>query len=299
MPRKKSTAKVEDMTKMADKKAIAKAAKNADKLTQHLITIDTKYGDGLPYEQGRLINEVRFYLNHSAEAMLQAGRHLVVLKEHEPHGGFTKALEDIGLAPRAAQQMMQAAVKFTGSNAKALAHLGKVKMLELMIEDDEDLKELASGGTLAGLDLDEIDAMSTRELKAALRKSRKTHEADNTANEKLIEGKDKKLNKLSKRAKNWDSRVKEFNQETTNIASDVLEALSKLEALREVYLSEDFGDDNREQADNAMGCVYFNAIEQIGHKAAEVITACDHLFGHYANHSMTMVDYWEEKLDQE
>ncbi len=46
-----------------------------------------------------------------------------------------------------------------------------------MLEDDEDLVELADGGTIAGMNLDDIDRMTSRELKAALREARETNAA--------------------------------------------------------------------------------------------------------------------------
>jgi hypothetical protein len=141
-----------------------------------------RFGDGLPYDRTRLVNETRFYMAQSAEAMLEAGKRLIILKEIEGHGEFLKIIqEQLGLDPRIAQKMAQAAAKFLSpsllSNAKTFSHLGKSKLYDLMLEDDEELAALAEGGTLVGLTIDEIDRMSCRELRAALRDVREDYKA--------------------------------------------------------------------------------------------------------------------------
>lgn len=196
MARKTEQAPAEDMTTTADVEVIQQATDSQDALNKHLATIDATYGDGLPYDSQRVITETRFYMGASAEAMLEAGKRLILIKEHEQHGGFLSALDKIGLEPRTAQKMMQAAAKF--SNAPTMAHLGKTKMLELMAEADDDIQELADGGTLAGKTLDEIDRMTVRELKSALRQSREESAQNKETNETLLKKKDEKINELDK-----------------------------------------------------------------------------------------------------
>ena len=163
----------------------------------------SRIGYDEPYDRERVVQETRFYLGQSAEAMLEAGRRLIVLKECEPHGVFADILENrLGIPTRTAQRMMQASAKYLmnpglASNAPALAHLGSTKLFELMTESDEDLAELAEGGTVAGMTLDEIDRMTTRELKAALRETRE--ELD--SKDKLLDDKNKKIDKLTAQQK--------------------------------------------------------------------------------------------------
>lgn len=161
-------------------------------MTQHRMEIMQQFGDGLPYERERIVHEARFYMAQSAESMLEAGKRLIILKENEPHGDFTNILEnDLGLAPQVARRMMQASVKFLGNGDEqpkrsALSVLGKTKLYELMVLDDEELDALADGGTVAGATLDDIDRMTSRELKAALREARET----NAAQQQVLAGKD-------------------------------------------------------------------------------------------------------------
>ncbi|OZY84845.1 hypothetical protein CBP51_16930 [Cellvibrio mixtus] len=151
-------------------------------MSEHSLQIMNAYGEGLPYDRSRVVHETRFYMAQSAEAMLEAGKRLVILKEHEPHGDFENIVrEQLSLPERTAQRMMQSAIKYLSpklqSKAPALALLGKTKLFELMTEDDDALAELADGGTVAGMSLDDIDRMSSRELRKALREAKENLEA--------------------------------------------------------------------------------------------------------------------------
>lgn len=155
------------------------------------------------YDRARVIGEMRFYMAQSAEAMLQAGARLIQIKENEPHGAFIDIVESqLGIEERTAQKMMQAAVKFMNpaiANPNALSGLGKTKLFELMTLDDDQLVELTEGGTVAGLKLEEIDRMSTRELKQALREARE----EATAKDAVISDKDAKINELDTKLRRW------------------------------------------------------------------------------------------------
>jgi hypothetical protein len=199
----------------------------ANVASEHSQQVMTAYGEGLPYDRSRVVHEARFYMATSAEAMLEAGKRLVILKEHEPHGEFeTIVREQIGLPERTAQRMMQSAIKYLSptlqSKAPALAVLGKTKLFELMTEDDDSLAELAEGGTIAGMNLDEIDRMSSRELRQALRKARDQQQDQ----ERVISDKDKKINEQSKlinRIKRMpvDEDIKQMRSEISAIQNDI------------------------------------------------------------------------------
>ncbi|EJB1248248.1 DUF3102 domain-containing protein [Salmonella enterica] len=204
-------------------------------MTEHRIEIMQRFGDGLPYERDRIVHETRFYMAQSAEAMLEAGKRLVILKENEPHGDFIDIVESqLSLSKRTAQVMMQASVKYLSPKlepkAQALALLGKTKLFELMTEDDEDLVELADGGTIAGMSLDDIDRMTSRELKAALREARET----NAAQQRVLADKNEKIDSLStKLEKNSriqppkpDEDVKKLRAEVTALAVEAESAIA-------------------------------------------------------------------------
>jgi hypothetical protein len=208
---------------------------NLNAMTEHRLEIMQQFGDGLPYERDRIVHETRFYMAQSAEAMLEAGKRLIILKENEPHGEFVEIVrEHLGLEPRIAQKMAQAALKFLSptleSKAKALSHLGRTKLYELMLEDDEDLVELADGGTVAGMTLDDIDRMTSRELKAALREARET----NAAQQRVLADKNEKIDSLSTKLEKKsriqppkpDEEVKKLRAEVTALAVEAESAIA-------------------------------------------------------------------------
>lgn len=204
-------------------------------MTQHRMDIMQQFGDGLPYERDRIVHEARFYMAQSAEAMLEAGKRLIILKENEPHGEFIRIIEnELGLAHRTSVRMMQASTKYLSPtlkpNTPTLAHLGKAKLFELMTEDDEDLAELADGGTVAGLTLDDVDRMSVRELRQALREARET----NAAQQRVLADKNEKIDALSTRLEKKsriqppepDEELKKLRTEVTALAVEAESAIS-------------------------------------------------------------------------
>ncbi|MEJ1353126.1 MAG: DUF3102 domain-containing protein [Candidatus Sedimenticola sp. (ex Thyasira tokunagai)] len=288
MPRKAITKAPADPKKNIDIVALEKDAAALDEHHLRLTEIDARFGDGLPYDRGRLIHEIRFFLQQSATAMLEAGRQMIVLKEHEPHGEWLELLNDIGIAPRTAQAMMKAAAKYSGKKT-ALANLGKSKLLELMVEDDEELEGLADGGTLAGMTLDDVDRMSVKELRANLRKAKEKQTQDEEVHEKLLTQKDQKINELDKKLHGnvlptWPELVAESEIQTVTAAFRAQEALDQLDVLREQILNGDLGDMAAEDADpmiEAMAVTYHDTLSQVWARAGELMAAADETLGGY------------------
>ena len=204
-------------------------------MAQHRVEIMQQFGDGLPYERDRIVHEARFYMAQSAEAMLEAGKRLIILKENEPHGDFINIVEsELSMSKRTAQVMMQASIKYLSpqleSKAQTFALLGKAKLFELMTEDDENLAELADGGTVAGLTLDDVDRMSVRELRQALREARET----NAAQQRVLADKNEKIDFLSPRLEKKsriqppepDEEVKKLRAEVTALAVEAESAIA-------------------------------------------------------------------------
>lgn len=204
-------------------------------MSEHRLEIMQQFGDGLPYERDRIVHETRFYMAQSAEAMLEAGKRLVILKENEPHGDFIEIVTgQLGLPKSTAHRMMQASLKYLApsleSKVPALGLLGKTKLFELMTEDDEDLVELADGGTIAGMSLDDIDRMTSRELKAALREARET----NAAQQRVLADKNEKIDTLSTKLEKKsriqppkpDEEVKKLRAEVTALAVEAESAIA-------------------------------------------------------------------------
>jgi hypothetical protein len=195
--------------------AAQQASQAATAISLRETEIAERYGDGLPYQRERVVHEAQFYLAQSAEAMLEAGKRLIQIKENEPHGEFVQIVEQqLGLASRSAQRMMQASVKYLSprlaSKASPMTLLGRSKLFDLMNESDDDIEALAEGGTLAGHTLQEFEHMTRRELQAALR----DHKQQLQAKDKVladrnakIDGLEEKLHKPFRPSKNSIART--------------------------------------------------------------------------------------------
>lgn len=151
---------------------------------------------------GALEDEIRFYQRRTAEACLELGKRLLILKELTLHGEFIPRIELLGFSKSSSHRFMQAALKFSkSSNLGLLAEkLGsQSKLLELITMDDEDIQQLANGETVRGLSLDEIDTMTASQLKAALRESRLNYEAQGRVLEEKSLANDKLATALNAR----------------------------------------------------------------------------------------------------
>lgn len=170
-------------------------------LDQRLAVVDQKFGDGQPYERDRIEVEVRTHLQNSAALYLQAGLRLVQLKEHEPHGTFMESIKRIGVTEDVCQRMMLVARKLQGtqiSNSVATRNLLPTKLYEIALLDDDQLDELDQQGAVGQVTLDDIQRMTSREVRAALRTERKKREEEIEARERVIKEKNDKLDELDR-----------------------------------------------------------------------------------------------------
>lgn len=209
-----------------NEEALAHAGEVLTARAKQLIPIDEKFSGGLAYNLDRVVSEAAFFINQGSESFFEAGKRLVLLKEHEESGTFHKALDRIGIDDRAARKLMSVAVRF--ADTKALSALPRSKLLELAMLDDEDLAELDAGGTASGLTFDDVDKMGVRELRASLRKEREDRTDDNETNERLIAAKDKKLNSLAKKSyEPWDERMAGLTDELHTCSLGASECISR------------------------------------------------------------------------
>lgn len=199
----------------------------AQQLTASLSAeVSARFGDGLPYDRLRYLDKARYHMARSAEEALALGRCLIVMKENEPHGEWLDILEQLGLEPRLAQRMAQAALKFGGTNAPTKlieAAKAKTKLFELMVLDDEELQALNDGGSVAGLELDDIDRMTSRELRKALREAREDREAQSQVMASKNRALDEVRQELEKtrrqvQAMSADEQARALRQEVTALA---------------------------------------------------------------------------------
>lgn len=174
---------------------------------------------------GALEDGIRFYQQRTAEACMELGKRLVLLKEASLHGEFKPRLELLGIEYAAANRFMAVASKF--SKVATLQLLkganNRAKLLELLVLDDEEVAELAETGTVRGMTADTVASMGVRELRASLRE----HMAEKDATDKLLASKDAKINKLSRHIAKAtpDEVLADLQKEATSIMNDALGAL--------------------------------------------------------------------------
>ncbi|QRO13104.1 DUF3102 domain-containing protein [Moraxella osloensis] len=223
---------------------------------------------------GTLEDEIRFYQQRTVEACLEMGKRLLILREMCPHGEFASRLEILGFQQRTAQRFMQAVLKFSNTSTSTL--LGKIdsqsKLLELITLDDDQLEALNNGESLGEITLDDIETMSVKELRKALKEAR----ADNNAKEELLAGKDRKINELDSKLtvrkqpdqfKQVQIEVEQhINDELAQASASVLTAISQFNAKVELLTSqagENFLPHLKDKIQQDISVVY-NRIAQVG-----------------------------------
>lgn len=223
-----------------------------DGRAMQLAEIDRRFGgregEIVPYQRERVIDEIRFFMGQSAQALLETGKRLLLMKEHESHGHWLECLQRIGIEPSVAQRAMKAAVRFGGSKTATTQLLNKSKLIELMVLDDEAIAELDQGGTVAGLTLDKIERMGVRELRAALRAA----EEKKAEKDRLIAAKDEELNEYKVRSlasRTWDDTAKALIEESDALFVILQEQLARLMVVQQAMMTAEFG----EAADVARG----------------------------------------------
>ena len=122
-------------------------------------------------------------------------------------------------------------------------------------------------------------------------------EGDLEASRRRVAEKDEEINnlktrveKLSNKAGDWHPRTFEIAMENTRILGQTIQGLDQLDTLRDVILNEDFGDQDREAAIEHMAVVYYDAIDQLTGRLAEISHACDTVFIGYKEKARPILD---------
>jgi hypothetical protein len=188
---------------------VQRAADLADKLGYHG-----------PLEQTVLVHLIRDQYQRTTESALALGRLLLILREAATPEEFFAHRETLQIDRVMAHRCMSAALKFSTPQTTKLIRAagGQSKMLELLVLDDEEIKALENGDSARDMALDDIERMSTRELRAALR----TANEDVQAKQQLIEAKNQQMDELASRRK-W--KPKEDSIATTEQEEHLLVAL--------------------------------------------------------------------------
>lgn len=173
MPRKPTLKAAEPIATGVVEDAIREDLKASDTLgalvtqRQHQVVI---------YNRDEALTRLRGLMANGTQIMLEIGATLEWIRQHEPEADFREVVEAVGLDVRTAGRFMQAGRKFqlalNDDQRAAFRDLSRGKLYELLVLDDEQVAELADGLPVAGLTLDDIDTMSTSELRRTLREER-------------------------------------------------------------------------------------------------------------------------------
>lgn len=196
-----------DADKLAERRQVLVALGEADAaMVESAGQLAKTVGYEGPITAPALADGIRFYQHRTAEAALEIGKRLLLLKEITPHGEFQPAVEALGFSAQSARRFMAATLKFSKRSAPSVltkAAISQTNLLELVVLDDEEIEALASGESVNGITLDDVESMSSRELRAALREAREEVKAKDERNQKLTEAVERAKEAESKAKRKW------------------------------------------------------------------------------------------------
>nr|DAJ31931.1 MAG TPA: Protein of unknown function (DUF3102) [Caudoviricetes sp.] len=246
----------------------------------HSLMVMEQWGNGEIYNEERWIERGRQAMRKTVEGMFELGCALIVLKEHTEHGRFLGIVkEQFGIGKNEAARLMAATQRFATPQmqkaAPKLMDLGKSKLLELLVEEDVTLIGLAEGEEVNGMTLDDVDRMTVRELRLALRESRE----DAKAKDEVLAGKNAKIDELAEKLEKAKKKggVKEPNP--ADVASELHMAVGAKEVAIRSQLAQ-LGDYFAQMAAH-------EAAHGLSHRARmagalnQIIMDCQHLRDQY------------------
>ncbi|HHY5315998.1 TPA: DUF3102 domain-containing protein [Neisseria meningitidis] len=194
----------------------------------HSVMVMEQWGNGEVYNEATWIERGRLAVRQTMEGMFELGRALIVLKEHTEHGRFMEIVKgQFGIGHNETARLMSATQRFdTPQMQKAapkLMDLGKSKLLELLVEEDVTLVGLAEGEEVNGMTFDDVDRMTVRELRVALRESRENL----AAKDEVMKTKTAKIDELTEKLAKKQTVVREPKAE--DVGSELAMQLTSLE----------------------------------------------------------------------
>ncbi len=227
---------------------------------------------------------------HIHAGLFALGTSLILLRESCEHGDFLDRLDRIGVEPRVAQKSMQLARKF--SNAPMSAHLenlGKSKLLELIVLDDEQIDELTTTGQTGELALDDLATMSVKDLRNTIRSLR----GDVEAKDAVLAKTNEKLTKLQVQLKkkvvadtDWPDALEPITEQIAAAGRKVATGMSELETCRIALFEtmQNITEEERPKFEAALAHVgefYVQALQQAEKLVSKERTVFDKSLGAY------------------
>ena len=208
---------------------------------------DKQFGDGQEYSLDRCLEMVDVNTTILERATLQIGRYFNWMKEREPHGAFTNAIETrTKYSVRSAQVFMGLSralcapdgepiplIQYLSSNGGTTS---KSKLIELSYLHPDDLARLGAGEEVKGVTREQIKVMTAREVAEAFAAKdaamdAKTEELAKRADE--LEAADREIRRLKRGGKdveesNYVDAIAEANADADAGSIDVANGLAKL-----------------------------------------------------------------------
>lgn len=219
------------------------------------------------------------------------GTYLILLRESCDHGDFMLRLDRIGVEPRVAQQTMQVTRRFSNANSNShLEYLGKTKLLELLVLDDEQIEELTTSGQTGELALDDLATMSVKELRHTIRSLR----GDLEAKDAVLDKTQKKLTNLQVQLKkkvvadtDWPDALEPVSDQVAAAGRKIAQAISELETCRITLfeVAQDIPEEQRPKYEAALAHiaeVYEQALSRAEAGLTKERTTFDKSLGAYA-----------------
>ena len=260
---------------------LADVTANQNYQAAHSLMVMEQWANGEIYDEATWIERGRHAVRQTMEGMFELGRALIVLKEHTERGRFMEIVKrEFGIGHNETARLMSATRRFATPQmqkaAPKLMDLGKSKLLELLVEEDVTLIGLAEGGEVNGMTLDDVDRMTVRELRVALRENRE----DAQAKDKVLADKNAKIDELAEKLEKAKKKggVKEPNP--ADVASELHMAVGAKEVAIRSQLAQ-LGDYFAQMAAH-------EAAHGLSHRARmagalnQIIMDCQHLRDQYA-----------------
>lgn len=219
-----------------DQDKLAERGQELVVMGEHHQQVVEQFGDGLPWNPDHYEAAIRGELRRGCEAFLKAGRYLIVARECAAHGEWQGMLDRLGMGHEQARRMMEASRRVAGlpnsSTSRNLIEAAKTdsKLIELLSLPEDQFSELAIQGETQGLTIDDVESMTVRELRAAVRDARADLEAKDQRISKLSEDVNKAEEKAAKAAKKWraaspDEKQVQLEQRVTEAELNVVAML--------------------------------------------------------------------------
>ncbi|EMR0516406.1 hypothetical protein RY963_004498 [Stenotrophomonas maltophilia] len=205
----KPLAQAEPVVQDLDAEKLAERSQELVTLGEHQSEVVDQFGDGLPWHPDHYENAIRSELRRGCEAFLRAGRYLIVARECAAHGEWDGMLERLGIEGFQARRMMEASKRVAALPNRATSHdliaaaKSGSKIIELLSLPEEQFAELAEKGATDGLSLDDVESMTVRELRAAIREARADADAKDQRINKLSDDLNKAEEKTAKAQRKW------------------------------------------------------------------------------------------------